>query len=882
MLTFVRLVAVCVLVLLAPIPSPARAATGAGPIERGPASLTRTGLLPLDAVAVRSMPPVNVSALLEQDEANRERREIPFRAGYPMPSDISPANSGTWETLPGGDRVWRLKVRSPGALWIALGFGTFRPAEGSRLWVYDPARRDLLGPYDASAIRPHGQLWLPPVNGDTAVIELYWPASAETAQPNIHLGSISHGYKSWGGYGELDSPGDPFSDGSVETASGACNIDVNCPLGDDWQDQKRGVARMLIGGAYLCTGSLINTTAGDCRPLFLTAGHCLSTQSSAASTVFRFNYDRPLCGSGVPSTNEVISGSALIATYSASDMTLLELDQAPPESFGTYFSGWSRSTLAATESTGIHHPGGDYKKICYNVDPLINGQSYGSDHWRVTEWEDGTTEGGSSGSPLFDQDSRIVGQLHGGTASCTSLTYDEYGKLDVSWNGGGSSSSRLRDWLDPAGSGEIVLDGLDHSFCLSPRPVLSYVSHAWQESLGNGNGVVDPGEAIHVEVTVANLGSVGATSVQGLLSDGAPLLGISRATAAWPDIPKGDLRSSAGPGFDVALDPGYPCGEPLRLALELTAAESAETWAAQLEIPIGSPLADEHFRDDMEAGVNGWTSQALVGAEAWSQVTAQSASPSHSWFIAETSSRRDTVLIMPVLAQLPSNASLSFRHLFNTEANRDGGALEYSTDSGATWLDAGPLIVEGGYNSNVGSGESSTLAGRPVWSGDSDGWQTVRLDLSALAGTDLLLRWRFATNFFVADQGWYLDDVLVDTTTYSCEPVSLAPGEASAPLGPGEQFRINHVAEGYELTWSAPVDGGAALEYRLYSVPLGGPIGTPVCESDLGNSDSVLLSALPDGQGLLVVARNSLGEGSYGSDGDGTVRPSAQAGAVCP
>jgi len=870
--------ALLAIAILVSLPS---AAGGAQSPERTPVSLARGGLLPLEAVAARSMPRVDVAALLEEDAANGDRYDIPFRVGYAMPSDLSPANSGTWESLPEGGSVWRLRVRSEGALWIALGFGTFRPDEGGRLWVYGTAAGDPIGPYGASDIRSHGQLWLPPVNGDVAVIELYWPGPPDPRGANLHLGTVSHGYKAWGGYGEFGLPGGG-ADEAVEIASGSCNVDVNCPLGDDWQDQKRGVARLLIGGSGLCSGSLIGTTAGDCHPYFLTAQHCIGSQSAAASTVFRFNYERPLCGSGVPSTNDTISGSDLVATYSASDMTLLELSQPPAESFGAYFNGWSRSTQAASESTGIHHPGGDYKKICYNEDPLVNGQNWGSDHWRVTEWEIGTTEGGSSGSPLFDQDHRIVGQLHGGTASCSSLTYDEYGKLDVSWYGGGTSASRLRDWLDPIQSGGVAIDGLDHSFCLRPRPVLGYVSHVAQETVGNGNGTLDPGEVVHLEVLVVNNGSVNATEVRGVLGGAEPLLGIPHSTAAWPDIPKSETRSSAGPGFDVALDPAYPCGEPLRLTLELTAAETADVWVSELELPIGAAVVDERFRDDMEAGAGGWTSQALVGADAWVLVTAQSASPTHSWFIADTLSRRDTALVLPVIEALPPYAVLRFKHRFDTEANRDGGVLEYSTDGGTSWLDAGPLLVEGGYASAVGSDETSTLAGRSVWSGDSGGWQSVRADLSSLAGNDLSLRWRFATNLLVGDVGWYVDDVVVDVTSFTCAPVALPPGEASDPLGPGENFMIEPDPAGYALSWSAPASGGAALEYILYGVPLHDPSAGPACESDLGSSTSALLPALTGDCGFLIVARNSAGEGSLGWGSDGLERPPAQGAAVCP
>ena len=83
-------------------------------------------------------------------------------------------------------------------------------------------------------------------------------------------------------------------------------------------------------------------------------------------------------------------------------------------------------------------------------------------HWRVGQWEDGTTEPGSSGSGLWDPDQHLVGQLHGGYASCSSITSDCFGRLSRSWNGGGASANRLKDWLDPDNTGVLVADGRYH------------------------------------------------------------------------------------------------------------------------------------------------------------------------------------------------------------------------------------------------------------------------------------------------------------------------------------------------------------------------------------------------------------------------------------
>jgi subtilisin-like proprotein convertase family protein len=442
--------------LIALVPATVLAGAGGGPETERP-----SGGLPLERIGAWTSPAVDVERLLGEDEANRGRMGIPLRIGFAMPVDLTPANSGSWEGLPGGDRLWRLSVRTEGALWVVLGFDRFQLQHGGEMWVSDPDGTTVMGPYGDADIRSHGELWFPPIAGDTLIVELRWPEELAGVEPDIHLGTVSHGYKPFGVVGRaLDGPAT-----RALGDSGACNIDVNCPLGNEWQDEKRGVVILLSGGSSFCSGSLINTAANDCRPYVLTARHC----GAGPSTSFGFNFEWPLCdGGGTPPspTNETVTGATELASFSGSDFTLLEMDSAPPESFGTYFNGWTRDTAPGTESCGIHRPSGDAKKICYNADPLIDGQNYGPDHWRVTEWEEGTTEGGSSGSPMFDQDHRIVGQLHGGQASCTNITWDEYGKIDASWSGGGAASTRLSDWLDPEAGGAIFVDGIDHQTCL--------------------------------------------------------------------------------------------------------------------------------------------------------------------------------------------------------------------------------------------------------------------------------------------------------------------------------------------------------------------------------------------------------------------------------
>lgn len=844
----------------------------AGP--RRPPSFDAAGLLPLDAVALHEMPALDVARLLEEDAAAEAAGAKKARVGFTRKAGVDLATFATREVLDDGTRVWRARVRSPKALWVVLGLTTFRLQPGASLWAYSADRARVLGPFTFDDQREHGQLWIPPLPGESVVVEIAWPGAPAAASPNVFLGEVMHGYKRFGDLAAAEP------DPSTQPLAGSCNIDVNCPLGANWQDEKRGVVNLLDAGGGYCSGSLITNTAADCKNYVLTASHCLNDQSRATGTIFQFNFERPACGSGAAPTDQQLTGSFLRATYSSSDFTLLEMDDPIPEAWNAYYNGWSRSTTAPTESWCIHHPNNDEKKITYNDDPLVPGQNWGPTHWRITEWEQGTTEPGSSGSPLFDQNSRIVGQLHGGTASCTSLTYDEFGKLDVSWNGGGATTSRLRDWLDPGNTGNVVEDGLDAAVCRVPQPKLAHRAHTVDDAQGNGDGVIDPGETFVLLVDTDNTGTLGASAVSGTLSTAKAGVVLDDPSADWPDIPAAEFRGSTPPHFTLRLDAGFTCGDTIPLQLDYAAAESPGAWSSQFTLPTGTASVATVFQDAMENGTNGWTQQTIEGPLAWVQSTASAASPTHSWFVADPGTRQQAVLLMPPLASLPAHAQLRFKHRYNTESNWDGGVLEYSTD-GTSWTDAGALITAGGYNGSISSSASSGLAGRAAWMGDSVSWRDVAADLSALAGQTLHLRWRFATDVSVSDEGWYVDDVVIDATTYTCNAPLAVPGEASDPLSAGAPFLIGKDPGGYALSWSPPVGGGVPATYRLYRTALGAP-ASPECEADLGAGTSAVLASLTGDRGFLVVARNAAGEGSYGEDSAGAPRPAATGGSICP
>jgi len=375
----------------------------------------------------------------------------PLQFGYPFDVEYSLTNSGTWFDLPDGGRLWRLTLQSAAAYSINLLYEDFALAEGARLFIYRPDRTMVLGAFTAANNKPHGRFATAPLKGEVCILELHEPPAV--ARPSrLTIRRIVHGYK------------DIFFRTAKDFGeSGACNININSSLGMDWQTAKRAVAMIVLGdGHRICTGALINNTAQDLTQYFLTANHCLGDEET---WVFMFNYESPGAYNLDGPTNYTVQGATLIANHEASDFALLEINEKIPVDYNVHFAGWNAQSAPATRSVCIHHPNGDIKKISFDNQSPGNSSWQGTpfdSHWSVI-WDAGTTEPGSSGSPLFDQNHRITGQLHGGAAACDFPGgADVFGKLALSWDYDARPEKQLKYWLDPQNSGLRVCNGRDN------------------------------------------------------------------------------------------------------------------------------------------------------------------------------------------------------------------------------------------------------------------------------------------------------------------------------------------------------------------------------------------------------------------------------------
>jgi hypothetical protein len=450
----------------------------------------------------RSFSKPDLEQLRAEDALVDNTGTAPWRFGFNNHTNLDLNNSGTWVNLPNGDKIWLLKVNCEQALTVNLTFSNTIIPQGNELYVYNDSKDFILGKFTANHIY-NGQLGTELIPGNTAIVEYYVKKGNELG--SVQISTVTHGYRTSSEFQEKAFGG-----------SGSCNMNVNCPDGLPWQPQRNSAVMLVSGSNGFCSGALINNTLNDGKPYVLTANHCYSDPTN---WIFRFNWQAADCNNPAASpTFQSLSGAVLRSRRTPSDFCLVEITgglqgNTVPLNYNPYFSGWNNADIPPTSTVSIHHPSGDIKKISFDDAPAVSSQGMGSSEanstWTV-EWDrNTTTEGGSSGSPLFDQNHRIIGQLWGGGASCSNLSSpDYYGRVRSSWEPANSNSTnQLKYWLDPNNSGAEFIDGFDPS---NATPV------AVDPGVANPQGVSGTfcGADVSPKVTIQNNGSETLTTLE--------------------------------------------------------------------------------------------------------------------------------------------------------------------------------------------------------------------------------------------------------------------------------------------------------------------------------------------------------------------------------
>jgi lysyl endopeptidase len=416
-----------------------------------------------------ALTPPNLAQLRAEDAAQPQQA----RFAAPITTQISLTQGGQWTTLPDSSRVWRTKVRADGAKGLILLFDIFRIPEGAI--VYASSRNVTLGPFTVADQTPSGEFTIGVLPGESAVLEYFLPKNS------INTGEISLNRVDYAYLEQSETQAQIWASTGFG-ASETCNVNINCSQAADFQQEKKGIARILMifsNGSAWCSGSLIANTAGTDDPLFLTAHHCqiLLSSPNFAQWTFYFDYEIAGCSNTtVEPTSKIVVGCSRLAWRNETDMLLLRLNPLPP-TIDIYYNGWTRSETASTTSTFIHHPLGDVKKFSSDVQPAIVqpttinwgtgfGTSPSNTHWKLVP-DIGIFQSGSSGCPMFDQNKLIRGQLHGGSGSGCNITAAYFGMFHLSWDQGSTANARLKDWLDPAATNPATQNGYQRPFSIS-------------------------------------------------------------------------------------------------------------------------------------------------------------------------------------------------------------------------------------------------------------------------------------------------------------------------------------------------------------------------------------------------------------------------------
>ncbi|MDR0756555.1 MAG: T9SS type A sorting domain-containing protein [Tannerella sp.] len=426
----------------------------------------------------------NVQDLKSIDDWQTENMGLPLAVGTVIDKHYNLQNAGEWHTLPDGEKIWQLTIRATGAVALMLYYSEFYIPEGGKLFIYNTEKSHILGAYTSRTNPAGGRFATEFVAGDELTLEYVAAPSDET--PRIEIEGVGYGYNN------LFIRSD-----KVELRAGACEVNVNCEEGDTWQNQKKGVCRMVqrIGSKeYLCSASLVNNTAQDLKPYILTAHHCsfgsselTASEDDMAQWVFYFHYEREGCeASTSPVETRTMTGCRKIAVSDIngrSDGLLLLLNEMIPQSYNVYYNGWDNRDTPAKSGVSIHHPQGDSKAISTFLSPVshytfesLDGIRCGLHaHWNAvfdaTATGYGITERGSSGAPLFNENKLIVGTLTGGNSTCLDPGgLNLYGKMSYHWNKYPfGDTTRMDIWLDPLHSGAQSLTGRYHAGVL-PAP----------------------------------------------------------------------------------------------------------------------------------------------------------------------------------------------------------------------------------------------------------------------------------------------------------------------------------------------------------------------------------------------------------------------------
>ncbi len=345
-------------------------------------------------------------------------------------------------------------------------------------------------------------LWSPLLTGESVTLE-YEPLPGDNSHKlPFEIAGVVHLY----------SP--------LTATAPSCYLDVACSANP--RADSVGLVRFtnpVDHGTYVCTGTLVNiataSAAFEALPLFLTAGHCMTTQEEASSATFIFHYQATTCGGSViaPETF-VMPPATLLATtpIEQGDHALLQLPHFPDSFTAPVLAGWNAGDLPPSGLFSLHHVGGLLMKESQGYrlpdsNATVNGTLAPADQYFGVAFSSGPSGPGASGAGIFDSAGTLFGTLSYGPPGACQMAAG-FGRL-------ASGFDALSPWLSGTKGGVAVADltaPASGSALTSTTPVFSWnrVPGVYGYTLDLGT---TPGKGDLWETMVSGEG-VGSVSVQ--------------------------------------------------------------------------------------------------------------------------------------------------------------------------------------------------------------------------------------------------------------------------------------------------------------------------------------------------------------------------------
>jgi lysyl endopeptidase len=404
------------------------------------------------------VPYITMPAFTEDDMAADGRLLKSYRFAHPFFVDITPENSGKWQLLADGTKVWRVGIRSAKAYSLNLIFDKFDLPTGAKVFLYTPSQSVVAGAFTNQSHTSEGAFATLPIPGDDVVVEYSQGPDVE-GSPKLQIAAVNHDYKNLFGPSSLKVGN--FGD------SDTCHMDISCINGS--YPEEKAVVRMIVDGTEVCSGTLLNNTNKDGTPYYITASHCLRSELTNHSFLFLFNYQVPNCQTHIEGYKaQSLSGANIVANIGNMDCLLVKGNQIPPPGYRPYWAGWSLATSFQPPFHAIHHPWGDVKKFARSTTnivpatyPEVPNPFDDNAHWMVQQWRTGTTERGSSGCALFNAEGRFIGGLSGGYATCGDPIMDYFFKFYQAWQYDSTPLGQLKSWLDANNTNAVATNGFD-------------------------------------------------------------------------------------------------------------------------------------------------------------------------------------------------------------------------------------------------------------------------------------------------------------------------------------------------------------------------------------------------------------------------------------